>query len=148
MYSTRQSTAVASQSPTVTLQSAVPIYRATSQSLTPTQSTASKCPVDTQTQSDVSISQVTPESQSLTSTQSTASIYPVVTKTQSSVDLSQGLLNSPPTLNTDVLLSSSVGLNNLKTQTFVRASASKTKLTQAKLLITLGMLCIYLLYWC
>ena len=148
MHSTRQSTAVASQSPTATLQSAVPIYRATSQSLTPTQNTASKCLVVTQTQSDVSISQVTPESQSLTSTQSTASIYPVVTKTQRSVDLSQGLLNCPPTLNADVLLSSSVGLNNLKTQTFVRASASKTKLTQANLLIPLGMLCLYLLYWC
>ena len=94
------------------------------------------------------ISQVTSVPQSLTPTQSTVSVSPVASQTPSSVDLSQGLVKTPPTQKTDVARTSSTGRTRIQTQKFARASASKTKLTQANLLlITLGILWSYLMYW-
>ncbi|XP_020628790.1 probable glycosidase CRH1 [Orbicella faveolata] len=124
------------------------------QSLTATESTVSTSQVTSvsqslvPTQSTVSTSQATSVSQSLTPTQSTASISLILNQKPSSVDLSQGVLKSPPTQNTEMLRSNSTGLNNIKTQKFDKASASKTKLTQANLLITLGISWSYLMYWC
>ena len=125
-----QSTAVVSQSLTVTQSTVRSTSQVTSvpQSLAPTQSTVR------------STSQATSESQSLTpTTQSTASTPPVLTHTQSV------LFKSPPTQNTDVLHSSSAGLNTHKFT--VRASASKIKLSQANVLITLGILWSFFMYW-
>lgn len=99
-------------------------------------------------QSTMPISQVTSVPQSLTPTQSTVSVSPVASQTPSSVDLSQGLVKTPPTQKTDVARTSSTGRNRIQTQKFARASASKTKLTQANLLlITLGILWSYLMHW-
>lgn len=149
-----QSTVVVSQSLTAT-QSTGPISQVTSvsQSLTPTQSTVSVFPVLSQTPSSVDLSQglvnslPTQNTDVVRSSSVGLSVSQALTQAQSSVDLSQGLLKSPPTQNTDVASTSSSGLNKIKTKQFGRASASKTKLTQANLLITLGILWSYLMYW-
>lgn len=121
--------------------------KTSSQLIDATQSTVVVSQSLTPAQSTMPISQVTSVSQSLTPTQSTVSVSQVLTQTRSSVDQSQGLVKSPPTQSTDVTRSSSTVRNKIKTQKFARASASKTKLTQANLLITFGILRSYIMYW-
>ena len=112
---------------------------AVSQGPSPTQSTVVTSGSPPQTQSTMAVSHV------LSLTQSNVVAPQGLSKTQSTVVVSHGLTRAPTQSTKDALEPSYGGR---VTNNEIRATASVQDFTQAKLLITLGILLSYLVSWC
>ena len=118
---------------------------AVSQGPTPTQSTVVTSGNLPQTQSTMAVSHVLPL------TQSTVVASQGLSQTQSTVVVSHGLTRAPTQNTKDALEPSYVNVgkdNRREPNNEIRATASVPDFTQAKLLITLGILLSYLVSWC